>query len=70
MITTIFLITLAVFALVKVNKDTVKSKGTILILLGSITLAQFFDHRTYEAKIDVLRERINQLEKEVKIDDK
>lgn len=62
MITTLFLITLAVIALVKVNKDTVKSKGTILILLGSICLAQFFDHTVYEAKIDGLRERITQLE--------
>lgn len=62
MITTIFLITLAVFAIVKVNKDTVKSKGTILILLCSICLAQFFDHTVYEAKIDGLRERIMQLE--------
>lgn len=70
MITTLFLIALAVITLVKLNKDTVTGKGTILIVLGSITLAQFFDHRTYEAKIDVLRERINQLEKEVKIDDK
>lgn len=43
MITTIFLITLAVIALVKVNKDTVKSKGTVLILLCSICLAQFFN---------------------------
>lgn len=66
MITTIFLITLAVIAIVKVNKDTVKSKGTILILLCSICLAQFFDHTVYEAKIDGLRERIMQLEKEVK----
>ena len=62
MITTIFLITLAVIALVKVNKDTVKSKGTILILLCSICLAQFFDHTVYEEKIDGLRERIMQLE--------
>lgn len=63
MITTLFLITLAVIALVKVNKDTVKSKGTILILLGSICLAQFFDTIIYEAKIDGLRERITQLER-------
>lgn len=62
MITTIFLITLAVIAIVNVNKDTVKSKGTILILLGSICLAQFFDTIIYEAKIDGLRERIAQLE--------
>lgn len=62
MITTIFLITLAVIAIVNVNKDTVKSKGTILILLGSICLAQFFDTIIYEAKIDGLKERITQLE--------
>lgn len=62
MITTLFLITLAVIAIVKVNKDTVKSKGTIPILLGSICLAQFFDTIIYEAKIDDLRERIIQLE--------
>ena len=36
MITTIFLITLAVIAIVNLNKETVKSKGIILILLGSI----------------------------------
>ena len=47
MITTIFLITLAVIAIVNVNKNTVKSKGTILILLGSICLAQFFDTIIY-----------------------
>lgn len=62
MITTIFLITLAVIAIVNVNKNTVKSKGTILILLGSICLAQFFDTIIYEAKIDGLKERIIQLE--------
>ena len=62
MITTIFLITLAVIAIVNLNKDTVKSKGTILILLGSICLTQFFDTIIYEAKIDGLRERIMQLE--------
>ena len=62
MITTIFLITLAVIAIVNLNKDTVKSKGTILILLCSICLAQFFDHTVYEAKIDGLKERIIQLE--------
>lgn len=62
MITTIFLITLAVFAIVKVNKDTVKSKGTILIILGCMVLVQFFDHTIYETKIDGLRERITQLE--------
>lgn len=66
MITTLFLIALAVIAIVKT--DTLKDKGTILIILGSISLAQLFDHRTYEAKIDVLRERINELEKEVKTD--
>lgn len=59
MITTIFLLTLAVIAIVKVN---VKSKGAILILLCSICLAQFFDHTVYETKIDGLRERIMQLE--------
>ncbi len=62
MITTIFLITLAVIAIVNVNKDTIKSKETIFIVLGSICLAQFFDHTVYEAKIDGLRERIMQLE--------
>ena len=62
MITTIFLITLAVIAIVNLNKETVKSKGTILILLGSICLAQFFDTIIYEAKIDGLKERIKQLE--------
>ena len=62
MITTLFLIILAVIAIVKVNKDTVKSKGTILIILGCMVLVQFFDHTIYEAKIDGLRERITQLE--------
>ena len=62
MITTLFLITLAVIAIVNVNKDTVKSKGTILILLCSICIAQFYDHTVYEATIDGLRERIIQLE--------
>ena len=64
MITTLFLIALAVIAIAKT--DTLKDKWTILIVLGSISLAQLFDYRTYEAKIDVLRERINELEKEVK----
>lgn len=63
MITTLFLITLAVIAIVKVNKDTVKSKGTILILLGSICLAQFFDHTVYEAKIDALKEKMEEIQK-------
>lgn len=63
MITTIFLITLAVIAIVNLNKDTVKSKGTIPILLGSICLAQFFDTIIYEAKIDDLREKIEEIQK-------
>lgn len=63
MITTVFLITLAVIAIVNLNKETVKSKGIILILLGSICLAQFFDTIIYEAKIDGLKERIKQLER-------
>lgn len=63
MITTIFLITLAVIAIVKVNKDTVKSKGTILILLCSICVAQFFDHTVYEAKIDALKEKMEEIQK-------
>lgn len=61
MITTLFLITLTVIAIAKVNKDTVKSKGPIL--LCSICIAQFFDYTVYEAKIDGLRERIAQLER-------
>lgn len=63
MITTIFLITLAVIAIVKVNKDTVKSKGTILIILCSICIAQFFDHTVYEAKIDALKEKMEEIQK-------
>ncbi len=60
MITTLFLIALAIITIAKI--DTLKNKGTIFIVMGCLTMAQFFDHRTYEAKIDVLRERINELE--------
>jgi len=63
MITTLFLITLAVIAIVKVNKDTVKSKGTILIILGCMVLVQFYDHIVYEAKIDGLREKMEEIQR-------